>query len=217
MTLKTTPLILDLWRGHEPEVLDLPGMRLGTAEVAADAAEQAADAYAQGARRVTIREPVDLTGRQDAVVAMRIMNLVRELTSYGTVVDWRLVLGADDVDGWRALSHLYPPSALSGFDGAEAALSQWTTSFYICKCVYRLGPGFVQVRDRRYGSLRCSVIDDPAWLSVIHLFLAGGPRDAAPEHIVADFEADGLVGRVADLLWWMPYRARRWPYPSTVV
>jgi len=209
------PPAVELWRDHEPGARSGPGMRLGAEPVTADAPAQARQAYDNGVRRARLDRPVRLDGGDPD--AVRLLALVRELTAYGIVVDWRLDLGPLGAGGWRPFGHLYPPAELDGLTDPEESLRAWAASFYICKFVYRIGPGFVQVRDRRTGTLNCLTIDDPEYRDAIPVLLGGAPRTALPPAMVADFEAEGLVGTVGEQLWWLPYRVRRWPFPSTVV
>jgi hypothetical protein len=144
------------------------------------------------------------------------MVLLRELTSWAIVTDWQLLVG-EHLDVWQRLNHLHPPRQLPDHPDAEEVLAGWRDTFYLCKCVYRHGPGFVQVRDRRSGSLLRFTIDDPEYLAAIETLLPGAPSDAVPPGVLDDFIAEGLAGVAGDLAWWLPYRVRRWPYPSMIV
>jgi hypothetical protein len=155
-----------------------------------------------------------------AATAVRALVLVRELTSRGIAVEWRLRLPEDGA-GWRLYSHLYPPLEVLPADGsgavAEAGLAEWRRTFYIDKCTYRYGPGFVQVRDRREGRLNLLTIDDGPYRLVLEALLPGVPPSGLDPDIVQEFAAEGLVAYVGGLLTWLPYRLRRWPLPSMLV
>ena len=216
MITSTNPLTLTLWRDHEEELLQTPGIAMGSRPVgAADPADLAAELYRDGARRVTLNEPVDLSdSRGPATVVARLL-LLSQLTSWGMVVDWEVRLEAD-LEAWSLLSHLYPPRTVSGATSAEHIRDRWRHGFYLCKCVWRQGPGFVEVRDRRAGSLARFVIDEPDYLRAIERLSAGCPADEVPAPVLDDLVREGLAGRVGDLAWWIPYRVRRWP-PSALV
>jgi hypothetical protein len=216
VTALDTDLVVTAWRDHDEAVLDLPGLALGRHALGADVTAAVADLFAAGARRVALDRPVDLSGATPAGTLVRAMVLVRELTGWGIAVDWELLVGANP-EVWQRLNHLYPPRSLPDHPDAAAVLAEWRDRFYLCKLVYRRGPGFVQVRDRRAGLLARFTIDDPAWLAAIEPLLTGTPAAGLPPDVLAGFVEEGLAGRAGDLAWWLPYRVRRWPWPSMLV
>ena len=197
------------WRRRSPALESAPGVSLGEMPLGADAGTESARIYEQGVRAISIEDQVDLTTAEGAEAAIWTLALIRELTSHGIEVRWRLSTGSAGPP-LVALSHLYPPSELLG--GVAGALAEWQAGFYLGRCFYRQGPKFIQVRDHRYGELHRFTIDEPEYLEAIRTLTAGGPavRDISTE-IVADFENEGLVVRVGDTPWWAPYRLRRWP------
>ena len=110
-----------------------------------------------------------------------------------------------------------PPAALLGYPDAEEVLADWRQTFYLCKCIFRRGPGFIEVRDRRNGSLSRFIVDDPAYLAAIEALIDGAPAADIPEGVLREFVDEGLAGLAGDLAWWLPYRVRRWPWPSMIV
>jgi hypothetical protein len=213
----TDLLTLTLWRDHDEELLRMPAISIGRRPVGTDdPAELAAALYREGARRVALDGPIDLAGGQRPATAVAWLLLVSQLTSQGLVVDWDVRLDADP-QRWRLLSHLYPPRAVLGPAGAEQITEQWRREFYLCKCVWRQGPGFVEVRDRRAGSLARFIIDEHDYLQAIGRLSAGCPADEVPAAVLAHLAEEGLVGQIGDLAWWIPYRVRRWPSPGMVV
>ena len=189
--------------------------------------------FHRGVRKVTLPDVVDLAAGTEE--ALRALLLVRELTSLGIAVDWRLRLDGRAADAWRAYSHLHPPAELlapageptwggrvgevppvggSTMIGLARDLAVWGEKFFLDKCAYRRGPGFVQIRDRRAGRLSLITIDDPRCLAVMKR-LDGGVRSALVDPtIVRDFDEEKLIGRIGDFLLWLPYRIRRWPLPA---
>jgi hypothetical protein len=220
MTDVTEALRLTLWRDHDEELLDLPGVAMGSyspdQDGWTDPGAAVADLYRSGVRRAALSHPVDLTRGTVPTRLVQAMVLLRELTSWGIVVDWEAHIG-DNPDIWQRLNHLYPPRALPGHPDADTVLAEWRNTFYLCKCIYRHGPGFIQVRDRRAGHLARFTIDDPEYLRTVTALLHGAPVDSVPAHVLGDFSAEGLAGVAGDLAWWLPYRVRRWPWPSLIV
>jgi len=145
------------------------------------------------------------------------MVLLRELTSWSVAVDWELAVGPDTAELWQRLNHLCPPRALPGHPEEAEVLARWRETYYLCKCAYRHGPGFVEVRDRRAGPLSRFVIDDPAYLSTMDALLPGTRAADLPAGILDAFVTEGLAGQAGELAWWLPYRIRRWPWPSMIV
>ncbi|WP_043687321.1 DUF5825 family protein [Streptomyces xylophagus] len=215
----TTPLTLTTWRDHDEEVLQLPVMSPLVTVVAESAtpAETAAELYGKGVRRVTLDRPADLSGATGARAIVSTMLLVGELTSWGIVVDWDVALGADP-EVWRSFNHLHPPRQILDTQNAEDIRQEWRSTFYVGKCVYRKGPGFVQVRDRRAGGLLARyTLDDPAYLEAVDRLSAGCPADAVPSAVLDHLVGESLAGRAGQLAWWLPYRVHRWPWPSFAV
>lgn len=216
MMAKPAPLALTLWRDHDPEVLDLPGVAMGTVPATGDPIAAAAAFARSGVRRVALSEPVDLSdvlGEQDRV---QTMVLLRELTGWGIVIDWQL-RAAERCDLLGRLNYLYPPADLLGRTDAEKTLRDWRETFYVCKCVYRRGPGFVEVRDRRRGLLIRFTIDDPLYLETIDVLVKGTLIDSVPTDVLTAFLKEDLVGVAGQKTWWLPHPVRRWPTPSMIV
>lgn len=214
--IAAAPLTLALWLDHDEDVLPLPGIALGETATAGEPAELARHLVDQGVRRVRLSRPVDLAGGMDAATLTWVMILLRELTSFAVVADWRLLPGPH-IEVWRRLNHLTPPAELIGQPNGDEALASWRDTFYLCKCVYRRGPGFVEVRDRRDGSLSRFVIDAPEYLAAFEALVPGAAVADLPEGVLAEFVEEGLAGLAGDSAWWLPYRVRRWPWPSMIV
>ncbi|QNP75338.1 hypothetical protein IAG44_42005 [Streptomyces roseirectus] len=204
------------WRDHDAAANALPGMRLDPRTVDGAGGEAARRLFDAGARRVALPRPVDLTDESDAAWTVRALSFVGDLTSLAVAVDWQ-VRPAPGADTWIPLSHLHPPTALLGAPDADAALRRWRDGYYICKCVYRQGPGFIQVRDRRRGELRRFTIDEPEYRAAIGLLADGAPIAALPTAVTDDFLQEELAARVGEFLWWMPYRVRRWSQAPRVI
>ncbi|MFH8371682.1 DUF5825 family protein [Streptomyces sp. NPDC018031] len=215
------PLPVLAWRDYDPDACRLPGMDLGELPLTGRAAEEADRLWRLGARRVRLPESVDLTRAAAdpaaAARAVRALCLVRDLTAHAVLVEWRLALADEDPEQWRALNHLQPPLDLTGPADPAAALQEWRHQHYLCKCLWRRGPGFVQIRDRRWGDLRRFTVAEPEYQEAIALLEHGVPARRVDPEILADLRTERLVGEAGELVWWLPYRVRRWLQESMTV
>ncbi|MET7474840.1 DUF5825 family protein [Streptomyces sp. NPDC005648] len=210
---------LTLWKDRDPAAMRLPGVHCGTLEGPPENPVHTVGQLAsQGVQFVQVHQPVDLTD-PDGTSAVAVLVLVRELTSHGIAVDWTLRM--DDPDQWRPLSHLHPPAAVlhgsSGTENDEHVVAAWRGSFHIAKCGYRRGPGFLEIRDHRWGSFRRLVVQDPASTAFQGL-LDGVPAlaSASTERVLRRHLHENLLHRAGRHLWWTPYRLRRWPLSTTI-
>ncbi|ATZ29263.1 DUF5825 family protein [Streptomyces lavendulae] len=212
----TPPFTVTAARDYDPEVGALPGMSLGRYEIDLPGGEAARRLFAAGARHVTLPRPVDVTDTADAAWTVRALSFVGDLTSLAIAVDWQLHTGPDP-DAWRHYGHLHPPTAVLGTPDPAATALEWRNTYYICKCVFRHGPGFIQVRDRRYGELRRFTIDEPEYHAAIEALTDGARADAVPGPVLDDLMGETLVLRFGDHVWWAPYRVRRWSEAPMVI
>lgn len=209
-----------VWRDYDPVACALPGMFLGDIALTGPVAEECDRLWELGARRVRLSDVVDLadSGTPDAAArAVRTLSLVRDLTARAVLVEWDLrpdpdggATATEDIS--RLLSHLQPPQRIEGVDPtrAEDALRTWRNGHYLGKCLWRRGPGFVQIRDRRWGDLRRFTVDEPHYQGAIERLAYGAPASAVPSDALADLREERLVLAVGDVQWWLPYRVNRW-------
>ncbi|WP_405625541.1 DUF5825 family protein [Streptomyces sp. NBC_00016] len=209
-----------VWRDYDPVACALPGMFLGDIALTGPVAEECDRLWELGARRVRLSDVVDLadTGTPDAAArAVRTLSMVRDLTARAVLVEWDLrpdpdggATATEDVS--RLLSHLQPPQRIEGVDPArsEDALRTWRNGHYLGKCLWRQGPGFVQIRDRRWGDLRRFTVDEPHYQEAIERLAYGAPESAVPPDALADLREERLVLAVGGVQWWLPYRVNRW-------
>jgi hypothetical protein len=192
-------------------------MSLGRVRLAADSRVTAAALFTRGARRVTFDGVIDLI-QPDVADTIRALTLIRDLTSFGIVIDWQL-RAEPHSDHWRELSHLYPPTRLiQDRPGSAADPSlDWRRGYYLAKCVTRRGPGLLQIRDRRWGGLRRIGLTKPEFLGAIALLQGGVPVSEVPPQVYADLRAARLIARVGDMAWWLPYQVRRWPSSASLI
>ncbi|MEU1408149.1 DUF5825 family protein [Streptomyces sp. NPDC005728] len=206
-----SPAVL-AWRDHDPQARTLPGMSLGRVPLTTDPGD-AERLWAMGTRRAELDTPVDLAapGRAAARAAIDQLCLIRDLTARAVQVDWELRLPQDRGEHlWKVLSHLHPPRALAGLADGDTALHAWRTRHYLCKLIWRQGPGFLQIRDRRWGDLRRFTADDPRYPAAIARLDRGARAGDFAADIIEELDAEHLVLRADDLVWWLPYRVTRW-------
>ncbi|MFJ4716572.1 DUF5825 family protein [Streptomyces sp. NPDC088785] len=215
-TTLTTPTVL-AWRDYDPAACALPGMSLGEVPLPGPARGQAERLWELGARRVRLAAPVDLSDGADPAAALYGLSLVRDLTARAVMVEWEMRLDPGAGDTWRRLSHLQPPTALHGPDDAEESLRGWRRGHYLCKCLWRQGPGFIQIRDRRWGELRRFTADEPGYDTAIAQLDYGAERTAVPAAVLDEFRSEQLVLDVGPLAWWVPYRVSRWLQQSIAI
>ncbi|MCS0605373.1 DUF5825 family protein [Streptomyces sp. LP11] len=212
MAPSTPPPAVLAWRDHDTEARSLPGMSLGRIPLGTEAAT-AERLWAMGTRRAELEGPVDLVapGPEAARAALDRLRLIRDLTARAVQVDWDLRLPEDHADQvWKVLSHLQPPRDLTGPSDPATALHAWRTRHYLCKLVWRQGPGFLQIRDRRWGDLRRFTADDPRYPDAVTRLGQGCHHTDVPADILAELTEEHLVLRVDTLAWWLPYRVTRW-------
>ncbi|MEU2565183.1 DUF5825 family protein [Streptomyces longispororuber] len=212
----TSPTVL-AWRDYDPAACALPGMFLGELPLPGPARGEAARLWELGVRRVRLPEPVDLTATAEPTAALRGLGLVRDLTARAVMVEWTLRLAPDAGETWRVLSHLQPPTALHGPKDAAESLRAWRHGHYLCKCLWRKGPGFIQIRDRRWGELRRFTADEPEYATAIDRLDHGATADGVPASALDDFRSEQLVLEIGEYAWWVPYRVSRWLQQSIAI
>ncbi|MCG7210850.1 DUF5825 family protein [Streptomyces arenae] len=177
--------------------------------------EQVHDLYRSGVRCTALDEPVSL--RSPDPRDLRALDFVRVATARGLLVRWHLRAGRRALPALTAydLSHLQPPVSLDGPRSAER-LAQWNTRFYLGRCVWRRGPGFVQIRDRRGGVLQRFDLVQPVYAQAVALLERQRTDEVDPE-VLSALRAERLVLTFGDAHWWAPYLMDRWPVPSMVL
>jgi hypothetical protein len=196
-----------LWRDYHRDAIAVIGMSMGTKQLTGHSAACALELFRQGCRQVTFGGVVDLASVADEAATVRSLSLLRELTALGIVTEWRLRLGEDTA--WQVISHLYPP--LEIVSGDIGALRRWRSAYGIGRLACRRGPGFLQVRDSRWGGMRRFTIEQPSYLRAVEALGEGGTAENVPARVLAALSAQHLVVRVGSTYCWLPYRMRRWP------
>ncbi len=206
-----TAVRLELWR--DPTVRDHSLMAMGAVSVEQDWVAGAGALYRRGVRVVRVDKPVPLCGPQ-ADTAMGALVLIRELTGYGVCVEWtaQCRTGCDD---HRLFGHLWPPATVLGVEAPVAR--EWRQRFFPAKCVFRRGPGFLEVRDRRWGSLELFTIEEPTWCDAVMAMMEGAPVDLVPRQARQVFAEARFTVTRGGRVWWLPAQVRRWPFPPLLV
>lgn len=213
MTLFPAIVAMRLWKDRDPAAMRLPGIYAGTLDQLDDPLTTVSSLAASGVQFAELRDTVDLADADGAGAAAALV-IVRELTSHGIAVDWtiRLPVGA----GWQRLSHLYPPVAVLCGSESENVTTWWRDSFHAAKCGYRRGPGFLEIRDRRTGSFRRTVIRSAQNDHAIAPLLRGLPAASLSEAATRRYLGADLIHQAGRFLWWTPYLIRRWPLSTTI-
>ncbi|MFE3875589.1 DUF5825 family protein [Kitasatospora sp. NPDC059146] len=205
---------VELWLDYDPAVRELPGFALGRRTLTGPAQAEVTGLHRAGVRCLRLTEPVRLCADAPAASARALM-LLREATGQGLAVLWQAVC-PDGCAAQRRFHHLYPPEQLTG-GGAPEVLADWRATYFPSKCVLRRGPGFVEVRDRRFGTLELFTIDEPGHLAQLEALSEGVEVDRLPDAVRRDFAEAGLIAEQAGRAWFLPMRVRRWPFPSLTV
>jgi hypothetical protein len=202
---------LQVWRDHDGEALQLGDfMRVEPVLSPTEPSLFARDVFGSGGRFVIFNEVVDFDALAPAD-ASGFLELLRELTSSGIAVFWRLRTTPGDTR-WRDLWHLFPPAEVLTPAGARDQVTEfWRRQFYYGLCVMRMGPGIIEVRDRRWGRVHCLRFTSPLHLEAIARLEKGAPASSFEPEVLAEFEAARVVLAIGDTRLWLPCRLRRPP------
>jgi hypothetical protein len=142
----------------------------------------------------------------------RLLRRLREVTSHTERLSWTLE-GIPLVPP-EALVHLYPPVDGVDEDTRRYARS-WSSQYRYGSFYYRVGPGFVTVKDVRPGrDAARMVIDDGSEHLLAMAEVSTVDELAAPARdVLDDAEAAGLILRDDEHIVVLPYRMRHWPVP----
>jgi hypothetical protein len=166
-------------------------------------------------RAIHLHDEVQLSAEADAAT-VAVVRLLREAASVGVPVHWHGGVG-DGVDP-AALAHLAPPAPSAD---EATGVTAWRERYRPGLCYYRLGPGFVFVKDVRAegpGARFRLGLDDPVE-TMRGLERAVEIADADPALVAAldSLDAEGLILRIGGWATLLPYRMRRWPVPALAV
>lgn len=168
------------------------------------------DLAALALRTVTVAEPVDLSVSTDE--CLRLLRVLRDATSHAVRVSW--TLSGPPALPERTHTHLIPPQSGTG-EAARRYADRWASAYRYGAFYYRLGPGFVAIKDVRDDADAARMVIDEG--SEAFLALAEAATRAEVEHLDAEVletaaEA-GLLLYTDDRILILPYRMRHWPVP----
>jgi hypothetical protein len=119
----------------------------------------------------------------------------------------------------RMLHHLPPPPVSSGAPD-DARVGQWREAFRPALCYFRLGPGFMLVKDVRVpGHGSRILIDQEPLIAALRLCeqpIRPDSQDDVARSALDFLLAEGLLLRFGNWVTTAPYRMRRWPVPTTL-
>ncbi|MFT7840376.1 DUF5825 family protein [Saccharothrix sp. BKS2] len=169
-----------------------------------------AEIAAAGYERVLVEEPVRAGADLDE--DLRLLRFLRGCTSHTLRLDW--VLGGLPLVGPRDLHHLVPPAR--GVGDAVGCVAAWRDAYRYGAYYYRVGPGFVTVKDVRPGgeSVHLTIDGESAdQFRAIAGATSPADLDEAATEALADAVEFGLALRGADTVLVLPFRMRHWPVP----
>ncbi|HET9141710.1 DUF5825 family protein [Actinophytocola sp.] len=162
---------------------------------------------AAGHETLVLAEPVEF-GRDDER-DVRFLRLLREAVSVTMRVDWS---AASPVPFELPMVHHLPPPRREHDAGTADG---WRQRFRFGLSYYRVGPGFLQLKDVRDGAARYR-LDDPkavaSWsqLEQVRHLTELSPDGQALYELLA---GEGLIMRRGAWVTLLPFRMRRWPVP----
>ncbi len=144
--------------------------------------------------------------------SLALVRLLREAQSFGVPVDWQL--RADESVALEPFVHLAPPRSVTD-TVLDAARVAWQERHEPGLCYYRLGPGFVFVKDvRRANASARYKIEGVGDLRVLEGVADVAGLDRETRELLADLEAADLAVRLGGWATLVPCRMRRWPVPA---
>jgi hypothetical protein len=201
MSIETLPDSL----AHDPRVHRVDGVLTSASLRALDPVALAE----AGHEALLLAEPVVL-GRDDEF-DLRFLHLLREAMSVILRVDWSTA--APVPFELSMVAHLQPPRAQSG-DG-------WRNRHRFGLCYYRIGPGFVLLRDTRDAAngARYRLDDAEAVLSLPELETVRRLPELSADarELYQLLAGEDMVMRCGEWVTVLPYRLRRWPLPFDAV
>lgn len=184
-----------------------------TAGISADCAEdlEHADLAAMACMTIAITRPIRFGYDLDA--DLRHLRWLRDVTSHAIRLTWTLE-GAPLLDR-RDYCHLVPPSAFATLGNADV-VTRWRSEFRYGTFYYRVGPGFVTVKDVRPGGDHARMTisgPDAALFSRLAQTSCHQAGDEPLEAALSVMSGAGLARYTRSSLLVLPFRLRHWPVP----
>ena len=169
--------------------------------------------------RSTVAAPVRL-GHEDPDATLEFVAWLRDRHTQAHDVSWSAIVGPGF--DTSPLHHLPPPGPAPGaaLGAAPGAAVQWREAYRPGMCYYRVGPGFIQVKDvRQPDRAAILLLDTPDLLDAFTRCLRPCRLDELPpgeRTAAAELEKERLLLRVGDLVVTLPNRMRHWPVPCNL-
>jgi hypothetical protein len=164
---------------------------------------------------IVITQPVRF-GR-DLDSDLRHLQWLRDATSHAIRLTW--TLNGEPLLDHRDYSHLVPPSA-SAAPGSVAEVARWREEFSYGTFYYRVGPGFVTVKDVRPGGEHARMTISGTDAERFIQLARSSQRHADDALLEAALEAladAGLARYSKTAQAVLPFRIRHWPVPFLAI
>jgi len=163
--------------------------------------------YRAGYRTLVLAEPVVLG--EDGEFDVRFLHLLREAMSVILRIDW--AAGSTVPFDLSLVRHLHPPRS----GPQDELVREWQRQHRFGLCYYRVGPGFVLLKDIRGDGARYRLDDGRAVASWPRLESVQRLADASSDTLELCELLDGerLLLRRDGWATLLPYRMRQWPVP----
>jgi hypothetical protein len=171
-----------------------------------------AAAVRAGARAVRIAgsQVLSVTSPRPTLAVIR---LLRDAASHGLPVIWH-----GQVDGTldsTLFVHLAPPAARDV--AGDTSTDEWRRRHQPGLCYYRVGPGFVFVKDvRRHGAAARYLLDDeaPEGFARLEAIVEVATLDPLTLELLDGLQEEGLAIQIEGHATLLAHRMRRWPVPA---
>lgn len=177
-----------------------------------------AAAILAGVRGFRLRDVVRLSA-DEPQTTLAIVRLLRDAASYGVPVAWHGLVeqGVDPL----LLVHLSPPGPVDG-EETSVSIAEWRLFSQPGLCYYRMGPGFVFIKDVRWrGALaarfRLELDGIEKMFETLETVVDVARLDPATATVLDDLSTEHLVLKLGNWATLLPYRMRRWPVPALEV
>lgn len=163
-----------------------------------------------GAQRLTLAGPVAFG--EDPARDLAVLRMLGEAAAHLVDLDW--TLAGEPPWPLRTVVHLPPPTTTLG---AGDFARRWRAEHRVGLCVYRVGPGFVRIRDLRPHGPHQRVLIEGGWATGF-VALASDPwhwPDDRATTLVDDLTEHGLAIRLPTGPHLLPTRVLRWPIPQS--
>jgi hypothetical protein len=168
-----------------------------------------------GARGFRLRDAVRLSADEPRET-LAFVRLLRDAASFGVPVAWHGIV--DEGLDARLLIHLAPPGPVPE-EHTSVSLAEWRHFHQPGLCYYRLGPGFVFIKDVRWegqhaARYRFELDGIERIMAELETVVDAATLDDDARGALEDLKGEHLALRLGGLATLLPYRMRRWPVPA---